>query len=203
MHHAKGRYRVLLLYFLKRFVIRLTRRKWLWRVCCASALGKCRESWLKILILLPSGPQLQDRSSVPIIRTNALMLYTLSNNGDNLSHDYWQDSGECMALVTSRSAAKVVSEAKADNFTRDMFTPASQRCGYVGDSSICEAKNIVFGISFKARQLSSRLCLMYKSWRLYTLFSFGIKIPSLDIPWFPVYVYLYLYVIACIRSYSQ
>jgi len=134
MHHAIDKCRVLLSHFLLRFVIRLTRRKLLWRVFRASALGKCRESWLKILILLPSGPQLRERSSVATLRTNSLMLYTLSNNGDNLSHDYWQDSGECLALVTSRSAAKVISKAKADNVTRDVLTPASQRCGYVGDS---------------------------------------------------------------------
>jgi len=91
------------------------------------------------------------------------MLYTLSNNGDNLSHDYCQDSRECLALVTSRSAAKIISEAQADNVTRDVFTPASQRCGFVGDSSICEAKNVVIGVPFKARKLSSRLYLMYKS----------------------------------------
>jgi hypothetical protein len=61
------------------------------------------------------------------------MLHTLSNNGDNLTRDYWQDSGECLALVTSRSAAKVISKAQADNVTRDVFTLASQRCGYVGE----------------------------------------------------------------------
>jgi len=155
MHHANGKYRVLLSHSLLRFVMRLTRRKWLWRVFCASALGKCRESWLKIIILLPSGPQLRERSSVAILRTNSLMLYTLSYKGDNLSHDYWQDTAVCLALVTSRSAAKVISEAKADNVSRDVFTPATQRCGYVGVSSIYEAKKVVIRITFKAWQLSS------------------------------------------------
>jgi hypothetical protein len=156
MHHGNVKCRVLLLHFLLRLIIRLTRRKWLWRVCCASALGKCRESWIKIVILLPSGPQLRDRSSVAILRSYSLMLCTLSNNSDNLSRDYWQDSGECLALVVSRSAADIISEAKAENVTRNVFTPASQKCGYVGDSSIWEAKNEVIRISFKALQQFSR-----------------------------------------------
>ena len=84
------------------------------------------------------------------------MLYALSNNGDSLSHDYWQDSGEGLVSVTSRSAARSISEAKADIVTSDVLTPASQRGGYVGDSSTCEAKNLVILMSFKALQL--RMC---------------------------------------------